>query len=131
MTDPTSNYIEALPFFWGVAFVINSLMGALSFTAIIRQGIAHWAIAPVAWVGWFTFATALSLLINLTMGPNYPFSYHQLGLFLETMTNVGFMWFMVTHLLVNFGIKGEDWTRIDELRKQITVENMEPKHANK
>jgi hypothetical protein len=134
MMDPTdSKYIENVPFFWGIAFLINVLMGVIAFTSIVRRTMASYVVGPAAWVGWWSFANALSLVINLTMGPSYPFSYHQLGLFNETMVNLGFLWFMIIHAIINFGVRGEDdWNRIETLRKQITIENMEPhKHADK
>lgn len=125
----TSKLIESIPFFWGIAFLINILMGTISFITIVRHGASSWAVSPLAWVGWWSFSNALALLINLAMGPAYPFSYHQLGLFNETMVNVGFLWFMLSHMMANFGLHGEqDWARMDALRKQITIENMGPKN---
>lgn len=83
--------VENTPFFWGIAFTINLILGLLSFFLIIRKPLgAEWR-TVLGWIGWWSFASALSLVVNIVAGPSDPFSYHQIGIFTESMVNIGYI----------------------------------------
>jgi hypothetical protein len=113
--------LESLPFFWGVAFVINITVGTVLFVAIMRQTMPSWSTGVTCWVAWWAFATAISLLINVISGPNAPFSYHQMGILTETMTNIGILLWVATFSVQNWGVRGDDWDRLNALRKKINL----------
>jgi hypothetical protein len=116
--------LESLPFFWGIAFSINIAMGVILFAAVMRQSLPPWVIGVAAWVAWWAFATAIGLLINVISGPNTPFSYHQMGILTESMTNIGILMWVTVFARQNWGVRGKDWDRIEELRRQINMEKV-------
>lgn len=116
--------IEAIPFIWGVAFIINVLLGALSFSLIIRRAIPPWSAGVTCWVGWWSWATAMALVVNFTYGPDNPFSYHQLGVLTETMENIGVsVWIIVTSFR-NWYVTDADWKKMETLRADLTIQNI-------
>lgn len=120
--EAQQNLIEQMPFFWGISFTINVTVGVALFIAIMRQSMPQWATGVTCWVAWWAFATSISLLINVISGPNAPFSYHQMGILTETMTNVGILLWVSVFIRQNWGIQGEDWEKIENLRRQISYE---------
>ena len=120
--EPATKYIEMAEFFWGIAFTLNLIMGCVCFSAVIRKAVPSWAAPSITWVGWFAFATALSQLINLTISPDYPFAYHQIGLLLETMINLGILSYLVINVVINWQVTGDDWKRMQDTKRQIIKE---------
>lgn len=116
--------LEQMPFFWGISFAINVTVGAVLFTAVMRQSMPSWATGVSTWVAWWAFATAISLIINVVSGPNAPFSYHQMGILTESMTNVGILVWVIVFARESWGVRGADWDRMDALRKQINLEKV-------
>jgi hypothetical protein len=116
--------IETMPFFWGIAFSVNFVMGICLFLAIMRQSLPPWVTGVTTWVAWWAFATSISLLINVISGPGAPFSYHQFGILTETMMNAGMLVWTVVFVLQNWGVRGKDWERIEELRNRINNEHV-------
>ena len=114
--------IESMPFFWGVAFIINLTVGIVLFVNVMRQAMPNWASGVSTWIAWWAFATCISLVINVTSGPNAAFSYHQMGILTETMMNIGILLWTVISSLKNWEIRGDDWVRLDDLRKEINLE---------
>jgi hypothetical protein len=122
--EATQQLIEQMPFFWGISFTINVTVGTILFIAIMRQSMPQWATGVTCWVAWWAFATAISLLINVISGPNAPFSYHQMGILTETMTNLGILLWTMIFAKQSWGIRGDDWDRIDSLRQKINLEKV-------
>lgn len=122
--EAQQQFIEQMPFFWGMAFVINVTVGVVLFISIMRQAMPSWATGVTCWVGWWAFATAISLLINVISGPDAPFSYHQMGILTETMTNIGILIWTAIFAGQSWGVRGTDWDRIDALRQKINFEKV-------
>lgn len=91
MLTDTPLSVENTPFFWGIAFSINIVLGACSFFLIIRKPLSVEWRTVLGWIGWWSFANALSLIVNIVAGPSDPFSYHQMGVFTESMVNLGYI----------------------------------------
>lgn len=123
MDAPTS--IENIPFVWGIAFVINILMGLATFTMTVRREAPPWASGICCWIGWWSCATAFSLVINTAIGVDNPFSYHQMGVFTESMTNLGITAWCFVFLMKNWDVSGDgDWERIERVRRQVAIDNL-------
>lgn len=124
MTDiPLS--IENVPFTWGAAFVLDIAMGAVLFVIILRQNLPPWARAACCWIGWWAWASAFTLIINLVLGTQNPFSYHQIGIITESMVNLGFMWWLLMLTAKNWYVTGKDFLTIERMRAKIYAKNME------
>lgn len=124
MTDiPLS--IENVPFTWGAAFVLDIAMGAVLFAIILRQNLPPWARAACCWIGWWAWASAFTLIINLVLGTQNPFSYHQIGIITESMVNLGFMWWLLMLTAKNWYVTGKDFLTIERMRAKIYAKNME------
>lgn len=115
--------VEHIPFVWGVAFVIDVMVGLLSFMVVVRKNVPAWNKGSMLWMGWWSWASALSLIINAVEGANASFSYHQIGVFTETMTNIGLVIWGCIYLFNNWYIQDKDWVDIDKLRAEITQRN--------
>ena len=117
--------VEHIPFFWGVAFSVDMLIGILSFLVVIRKNVPAWNKGTMLWIGWWAWASALSLVINAVEGPNTSFSYHQIGVFTETMTNMGLVCWGVSYLFKNWDVRDTDWLEMEKLRIDISARNRE------
>lgn len=116
--------LENVPFTWGAAFVLDIAMGGTLFAIILRQNMPPWARAACCWIGWWSWASAFTLIINLVLGTGNPFSYHQIGIITESMVNLGFMWWLLMLTAKNWYIHGRDFQDIEELRMRIYTKNM-------
>lgn len=129
MDAPTS--IENIPFVWGIAFSINLLMAVTCFAMIIRREAPSWAGGVCCWIAWWSCATAFSLVINTSIGVANPFAYHQMGVFTESMTNLGIAVWCFMFLMKNWNVHGDgDLERIEETRRQITIDNLKKESDN-
>lgn len=117
--------IENVPFTWGAAFVLDIAMGAVLFAIILRQNLPPWARAACCWIGWWAWASAFTLIINLVLGTQNPFSYHQIGIITESMVNLGFMWWLLMLTAKNWYVTGKDFLTIERMRAKIYAKNME------
>lgn len=117
--------IENVPFTWGAAFVLDIAMGAVLFAIILRQNLPPWARAACCWIGWWSWASAFTLIINLVLGTQNPFSYHQIGIITESMVNLGFMWWLLMLTAKNWYVTGKDFLTIERMRAKIYAKNME------
>lgn len=115
---------ENIPFTWGIAFALDIAMGATLFAIIFRQNTPPWARAACCWIGWWAWASAFALVINVVLGTPNPFSYHQIGIVTESMVNLGFMWWLLMLTAKNWYLRGRDFQKIEELRAKIYMENM-------
>ena len=115
--------IENIPFVWGVAFIMDLIIGMLSFALVIRKNVTPWLRGTVMWVGWWSFASGLSLIISMVNGPMSTFSYHQMGVFTETMTNIGLVFWAIAYAFYNWYLTPEDWRQIEILRSKLTHAN--------
>lgn len=121
MDVPTS--IEQTPFIWGIAFSVNVLMAISLFVMIVRRSTPSWSSGPLMWIAWWTMANALSLVINVVLGPDNTFSYHQMGILTESMVNLGVCVWALSYLIYNWNLSGEKkWKRMDALRHQLSME---------
>ena len=121
MDVPTS--IEQTQFFWGMAFVINLMMATALFVMIVRRTVPAWASGALMWIAWWTMANALSLVINVVLGPDNTFSYHQMGILTESMVNLGVSVWALSYLIYNWNLSSEKkWKQMDALRRQLSME---------
>lgn len=116
--------VENIPFVWGIAFFVNILIGIIGFTLIVRKNVTPWLRGSVMWISWWSFASALSLVISMVSGPMATFSYHQIGVLTETMVNIGLLFWAFSYALNNWYLTPEDWRQIEIHRAEVT-------HANK
>lgn len=124
MDVPTS--IENIPFVWGIAFTINVLMALACFTMIIRREAPQWASGVCCWIGWWSCATAFSLVINTAVGVDNTFSYHQMGVLTESMTNIGITVWCFLFLMKNWNVQGEAaLSEIEATRVKESIKAME------
>lgn len=118
-----STSVEQTQFFWGLAFAINVMMATALFIMIVRRNVPAWASGALMWIAWWTMANALSLVINVVLGPDNTFSYHQMGILTESMVNLGVSVWALSYLIYNWNLSGEKkWKQMDELRKKLTIE---------
>lgn len=115
--------IENIPFTWGVAFLVDVIMGFCMFAVILRRSQPVWAIGSACWIGWWSWASAFTLLINMVVGTSNPFAYHQIGLVTESMTNVGVLWWITVMMAKNWYVRASDWEQIEILRSSIYSKN--------
>ena len=115
--------IENIPFVWGVAFVVDILIGVLTFMLVLRKNVVTWLKGTLTWCGWWSFASALSLIISMVSGPLAPFSYHQIGVFTETMVNIGLVLWAIVYAFNNWFVYEEDWPTIEKMREHIAHKN--------
>ena len=123
MVDIPTN-IENVQFMWGCAFILDIVIGLFMFSTIMRQNLPPWARGACGWIGWWAWASAFTLIINLVAGTDNPFAYHQIGVFTESMTNLGVLWWMVMLTMKNWYLKGKDFKKIEELRNDLFCQNM-------
>lgn len=122
--------IENIPFIWGVAFCIDIIIGLVGFALVIRRNVTPWLRGTVMWVGWWSFASALSLIISMVNGPMSPFSYHQVGVFTETMTNIGLVFWCMVYAFHNWYITPKDWQQIEIMRSNMVHANRQKELEN-
>ncbi len=120
--EPTLT-IEHIPFVWGIAFAVDVIVGILAFMVVVRKNVPTWTKGTMSWIGWWSWASALSLVINTIEGPDAPFAYHQIGIFTETMTNIGLVMWGVSYLFKNWYVRDVDWFEMEKLRAAITHRN--------
>jgi hypothetical protein len=128
--EAQTQLIEQMPFFWGISFSINVTVGVTMFVSVMRQQMPPWATGVGTWIAWWAFTTAISLIINLINGSGAPFSYHQMGILTETMTNLGILFWVAIFTRNNAGLNGSDWVRMEAFRRQIVNEQVQ-KNENK
>jgi hypothetical protein len=66
---------------------ISIFIGAL-FIAVYSRTLPHWHVTPLWYVGLTSCFTAITILIEWLLGPEFPLSYTVLGLFGETALNI-------------------------------------------
>lgn len=115
--------VENIPFAWGAAFLLDITIGIAMFCMVIRKNSPHWALAPAWWIGWWSWASAFTLIINVTVGTSNPFAYHQIGVLTESMTNIGMMWWVTSMCVKNWFVTSRDWEKIELLRSELNYTN--------
>lgn len=112
--------IEQISFLWSIAFMVDVLVGSLCLVMVLRRNTAQRYRGSLWWMGWWSYASAFTLLINIFVSPDNPFSYHQVGILVETMFNVGAAVFMLIFLLHNHRLVHTAWDEVDQFKKEIT-----------
>lgn len=115
--------IENIPFFWGIAFVVNIMIGVMTFALVIRKNVVTWLKGTLTWCGWWSWASALSLIVSMVNGPMATFSYHQVGVFTETMVNIGIVFWALSYAFNNWYVMQDDWEFIEKQRAEISHRN--------
>lgn len=128
MDAPVS--LENIPFMWGIAFVLDIVIGIFMFGLILRKASPPWARGAACWIGWWSWASAFTLIINMVVGTSNPFSYHQIGVLTESMTNLGMLWWITVLVIKNWYVQAKDWAAIEELRTSIYIKNWQ-KHIKR
>lgn len=115
--------IENIPFFWGIAFIVNMLVGLVTFMLVVRRNVPSSTKGVLTWIGWWSWASALSLIINFVSGPDTVFSYHQIGLFTETMTNIGMIFWGIVYAYSYWELHESDWHDLEKRRVELSCKN--------
>ena len=113
--------IEQLTPLWFVAFLIDVILGIIAFYFVISKVITDRYTGVGWWMGWWAFADAISLVINATMGTDYFWSYHQMGIVGDTAINAGLIFFLVIWYKNNWALNEEDWEKIYKIRKDAII----------
>lgn len=116
--------LENIPFMWGIAFMLDIVTGLVMFGLILRKASPAWALGSACWIGWWSWASAFTLIINMVVGTSNPFSYHQIGVLTESMTNLGVLWWICAMASKNWYIQPKDWALIEELRTDLYCTNL-------
>ncbi len=115
--------VENIPFVWGVAFLVDVIIGVVCFMMVVRKNVTPWLKGVVTWCGWWSFASALSLIISMVSGPMTTFSYHQIGIFTETMVNLGLVVWSLQYAFHNWYVTPEDWKQLEKMRAECWHRN--------
>ena len=120
-----NNTVESFSFLWGVAFCIDFFLAILFFTLTVRQCCGINVKGSAWWMGWWVSASCVALMINFFIGPENPFSYHQLGIVTETMFNLGAVYYLIYYLWHNWNLTESDWAQIEKLKRKLSLERQE------
>lgn len=115
--------LENIPFMWGIAFLLDVIVGFCMFAIILRKSSPSWSMGAACWIGWWSWASAFTLIINMVVGTTNPFSYHQIGVLTESMTNIGMLWWIIGLMMKNWYVRAADWELIERLRADIYTKN--------
>lgn len=116
--------LENTPFVWGAAFLLDVITGFMMFSVMVRKNAPAYTLGAAWWIGWWSWASAFTLIINMVVGTDNPFSYHQIGVFTESMTNIGVLWWIVVLQSKNWYVYPKDWLKIEMLRARLGYSNM-------
>ena len=81
--------IEQLSYFWIIAIVIDLMLGSLCFYIIAKNPNKTDTDGLFWWFGWFAYLDAIALFFNFTLGIDSFWSYHQIGILIDTAINAG------------------------------------------
>ncbi len=78
---------------YGLQLPINLIAHSIIFTgtfyvALHNRNLKHWHITPLWYVGLASLFTAITILLQYMVGPEFPLSYWNLSLFTETLSNI-------------------------------------------
>lgn len=78
---------------YGLQLPINLIAHSIIFTgtfyvALHNRNLKHWHITPLWYVGLASLFTAITILLQYMIGPEFPLSYWNLSLFTETLSNL-------------------------------------------
>jgi len=82
--------------------------------------------AGLCWfMGWWSFADSISLMLNSYMGTDYFFSYHQMGIVSDTAINLAMIVFLMRFMNDNWGMTEEDWQKIYQVRVDAKIRKLQ------
>lgn len=113
--------IESLTALWFFAFFIDTLLGCLSFYMVLSKLVTVRYEALCWYMGWWSFADAIALMLNGIMGTDYFWSYHQSGIISDTAINIGLIVYVSRVIYDNWAMTDADWVKIDEIRRQSKI----------
>jgi peptidoglycan biosynthesis protein MviN/MurJ (putative lipid II flippase) len=78
---------------YGLQLPLNLIAHSIIFTgtfyvALHNRNLKHWHITPLWYVGLASLFTAITILLQYMIGPEFPLSYWNLSLFTETLSNL-------------------------------------------
>ena len=113
--------IEYLPVAWFIAFTLDVIIGVWLFMVVIKRKHRVGFDGVIWWMAWWAIADAIALVFNVTLGLDNPFSYHQIGIFTESMLNLGVCYYLFKFYQVVKAMTPEDWTKVDIISAQSKV----------
>jgi len=116
--------IEHLTILWYLAFLVDVVLGCLTFYMVLTKMVNSRYIAICWYMGWWAFADAIALALNGIMGTNYFWSYHQSGIVTDTAVNMGLVVYIARVIMDNWGMTDADWVKIDEIRRQAKIRKL-------
>ena len=116
--------IESLSPLWFIAFFVDVFLGSLAFYFVSTRIITEKYKGVGWWMGWWSFADAIALMLNATMGTDYFWSYHQTGIISDTAINIGLIIFLVSWYLDNWALNDDDWQKIYKIRKEAKIREL-------
>lgn len=116
--------IESLTPLWFIAFLVDVILGCMAFYFVMGRVIVKKFIGVGWFIGWWSFADAIALVLNATMGTDYFWSYHQTGIISDTAINIGLIYFLALSYKQNWALNAEDWLKINQIRKDAKIREM-------
>lgn len=117
--------IESFQPLWFLAFFIDVILGCMAFYLVQSKMITERYKGISWWMGWWSFADAISLVLNAYMGTDYFFSYHQTGIISDTAINIALIVFLYRYMADNWGLTDDDWDEIRKIRTQAKIRKLQ------
>lgn len=68
---------------------------------------------------------AIALVMNATMGMDNFWSYHQVGIVIDTAINAGLLTYIVKAFLANWAMNDDDWKKVDKISGDAKVRELQ------
>lgn len=72
-----------------INLIAHSIIFSGTFYVVLHnRNLKHWHITPLWYLGLTSLFTAITILLQYMVGPEFPLSYWNLSLFAETLSNI-------------------------------------------
>ena len=116
--------IESVTPLWFIAFTTDMILGCFSFYLVAKKTLTPKYEGIGWWMGWWSFANAIALMLNATMWIHYFWSYHQIGILTDTAINMALVLFLVIWHQDNWALNDEDWQKINKIRQLAKIREL-------
>lgn len=117
--------IEQVPAMWFIAFTIDIILGSLCFYITIKKPVRSSFEGLFWWFGWWSCLDAIALVMNATMGVDNFWSYHQMGIFIDTAINAGLLVYIIKALMTNWAMNDDDWAKVEKISTEAKVRELQ------